>query len=93
MGTEYTDEDRINDFYFFINHYAELYKQYGYSFIAVKDKKVVGVFSSILSAFEEVSKKYEPGTFIIQECSADRSSYEKGVQITRLLTGDLISKI
>lgn len=93
MGTEYTNEDKINDFYFFIDRYAELYNQYGYSFIGIKNKQVIGSFSSRLSAFEELSQKYEPGTFIIQECSADSNSYEKGAHITRLLTGDLISKI
>ena len=35
----YTDEDRKNDFDFFIENYQNLYKEYGHKFLAIKDKK------------------------------------------------------
>lgn len=73
--SKYTDIERKQDFNFFINNYQELYKKYGHKFLAIKNKEILGVYDSIPSAIDELSEKYEVGSYIIQECTGDESAY------------------
>lgn len=73
--SEYTDNDRKNDFDFFIENYKDLYKQYGHKFLAIKDKNILGAYDSVPDAIKQLSEKYEIGTYIIQECTGDESAY------------------
>lgn len=66
---------QADDFTWFVEHYDELFKQYGTSYIAIKDKSVLGSFSSPKVAISEVSKKYPLGSFIIQLCNGSESGY------------------
>jgi hypothetical protein len=36
---------------------------------------VVGAYESELEAIKETSKKYKPGTFLVQKCEPGNSSY------------------
>lgn len=72
---KYTDKERQMDFDYFIQNYKELYKQYGHKFLAIKDKKVLGAFDSVPDAISQLSKEYEIGSYIIQECTDDDSAY------------------
>lgn len=73
--SKYTDIERKQDFNFFINNYQELYKKYGHKFLAIKNKEILGAYDSIPSAIDELSEKYEVGSYIIQECTGDESAY------------------
>lgn len=73
--SKYTDEERRNDFDFFINNYKDLYKQYGHKFLAIKNEKVLGAYDSVPDAITQLSNEYEIGTYIIQECTGDDSAY------------------
>ena len=42
--TMYTNEERKEDFDYFVKHYQELYGKYGHKFIAIKNGKILGVF-------------------------------------------------
>ena len=64
----YTEQDRLNDFEYFISIYQDLYNKYGKSFIALKNKKILGVFKTVNEAIQALSDKYKLGTYIIQEC-------------------------
>lgn len=81
MGQKYTDEDRTNDFNFFVDNYYQIFDLYGHKFIAIKDKHILGAFDSIPEAFNKLSNKYELGTYIVQECNGDESGYT--VKMTR----------
>lgn len=72
---KYTDKDRQIDFDYFIQNYKELYQQYGHKFLAIKNKKVLGAFNSVPDAISQLSKEYEIGSYIIQECTDDDSAY------------------
>ena len=37
----YTEQDRLNDFKYFVSIYQDLYNKYGESFIALKNKKIL----------------------------------------------------
>ncbi|MCD8082401.1 MAG: hypothetical protein LUE86_02460 [Clostridiales bacterium] len=72
---EYGNKERVEDFNYFLAHYDEFFKQYGEAFIAIKEKKVLGVYDSIGTAVGETTKQYPRGTFIVQECNGTESAY------------------
>lgn len=72
---KYTDKDRQIDFDYFIQNYKELYQQYGHKFLAIKNKEILGTFDSVPDAISQLSKEYEIGSYIIQECTDDDSAY------------------
>ena len=54
----------IKDFAWFKEHYADFQKKYGESFIAIKDKKILGIYDSYGNGVRETTKTEELGTFI-----------------------------
>lgn len=64
------------DFAWFREHYAEFQRQYGNAFLAIKDKKILGVYHSFAEGIYETSKTEEAGTFIVQECDPQRIAYQ-----------------
>ena len=73
MRTEYTDEDRLNDFDFFLENYNDLYSKYGHKFFAIRNKRVLGIFDS----YEDAWKALGHGTYILQENTGDIWGYTK----------------
>ena len=71
----YTEQDRLNDFEYFISIYQDLYNKYGESFIALKNKKILGAFKTVNEAIQALSDKYKLGTYIVQKCNGDESGY------------------
>lgn len=71
----YTDVQRKADFDYFVENYERFYLQYGHSFIAIKNKEVLGNYTSVREALDSLSPKYEVGSYIIQECTGDDSAY------------------
>ena len=64
------------DFAWFREHYTEFQDKYGKSFIAIKDKKILGVYDSYGVGVRETAKTEPLGTFIVQECSPDSVAYQ-----------------
>lgn len=73
--SKYTDIERKQDFDWFVDNYQKLYKKYGHKFLAIKNKEILGSYSSIPDAIDELSTTYKLGTYIIQECTDDDSAY------------------
>ena len=63
------------DFEWFLENYASLYEDYGNSFLAIKNGRVIGVYGSFHEAVEKTENTEEIGSFIIQECNGDESAY------------------
>lgn len=76
---EYTDQDRNDDFEYFISIYQDLYKKYGHKYIALKNKEILGVFTTPKEAIHHLSNQYILGTYIIQECNGDESAYTASI--------------
>ena len=76
---EYRDDNRNIDFDFFMKNYQELYNRYGHKFIAIRNEKVLGTYDSVSEAINTLSEIYEPGTYIIQECTGDESAYRTSI--------------
>lgn len=79
----YSDQDRNADFDFFVQHYNDLFNQYGHCYLAIKNKQVLGSYASVSDAIDDLSSEYEMGTYIIQECSGSHDAYI--VRIMRFL--------
>ena len=65
----------IQDFNWFVSNYDDLFNIYGHKFLAIKDKRVLGVFDNMTDGITETSKTEVLGSFIVQECSGDSSAY------------------
>lgn len=76
---EYTDDNRNQDFDFFMKNYQELFKQYGHKFIAIKNGKILGAYNSVPETLNALSETFEPGSYIIQECTGDESAYRTSI--------------
>jgi hypothetical protein len=63
---------RDQDYDYFLQNIENLYKTYGHSFIAVKDRRILGAYDTFNEALENTLKTEEVGTFLIQECFANR---------------------
>ena len=64
-----------DDFYWFIENYDNFCKRYGNAFIVIKNKEVLGVYSSFNDGVDETLKTEAGGTFIVQECNTARKAY------------------
>lgn len=60
---------------YFKTNQTELVKQYAGKFIVIEDQKVEGVYNTEIEAYTEAQKKFELGTFMIQQCLASKESY------------------
>jgi len=63
------------EFKYYLDHQDELVKEYNGKFIVIHGIKVVGAYEAELEAIKETSKKYKPGTFLVQKCEPGNSSY------------------
>jgi len=63
------------DFEWFEQHYKEFQNLYGNAFLAIKNKKIIGVYESYGQGVRETQKTESLGTFIIQECNKDYIAY------------------
>lgn len=70
---------RDDDFKWFLENYDVLFKKYGHKYIAIKNKTVLGTYDDIVTAIDTTAKKYELGTFIVQECNGDSSAYTTSI--------------
>ena len=71
-----------SDFQWFLANYKELYSKYGESYIAIKDKKVLGKYNSYAEGVRETQKTEQLGTFIDQNCGKDESAYTNYISST-----------
>jgi hypothetical protein len=63
------------EFRFYVDHQDELVKEYNGKFVVIHGSAVAGTYESELEAIKEATKKYKPGTFLVQKCEPGNSSY------------------
>lgn len=63
--------NQFSDYKWFTDNYASLCAKYGNSFVAVKNKTILGVYPSFAVGVKETIKHESAGSFIIQQCYAD----------------------
>jgi len=64
-----------NEFKFYLDNQASILAKYGGKFVVIVGDEVVGAFDSMADAYFDSIKKYEPGTFLIQECTEGEEAY------------------
>ena len=60
------------EFNYFLKNQDEFVKKYNGKFIVIKNEKIIGVYDSQLTAYNETIKTDEIGTFLIQLCIAEK---------------------
>lgn len=63
------------EFQYYLDHQEELVKQYNGKIIVIVEDKVIKAYANKKDAYIESIKKYEPGTFLIIECTPGDESY------------------
>lgn len=69
------DYSMSEDFKWFVENYDSLFSEYGYAFLAIKDKKIIGVYPTYADGVRGAAKICPVGTFIVQECNGNPSAY------------------
>lgn len=64
-----------SDFEYFKENMIDFYNEYGNKFIAIKDKKVLGVYDTFDDAINETLKTEKLGTFLIQQCTDSDANF------------------
>lgn len=65
------------EFKYYLDNKDKLIKKYLNRFLVIKDEKVAGDYGSEIEAIEEGKKRFIPGTFLIQHCTEEESSYRQ----------------
>ena len=63
------------EFRYYLDNQDKLVNKYNGRYLVIVDEKVVGDYGSHVEAVFEAKKKYEVGTFLIQECTEGDEAY------------------
>lgn len=63
------------DYKWFLENYTQLFEKYGTSFLAIKEKQVLGTYSSYAEALHETEQTEPLGSFIVQYCNGNETGY------------------
>jgi len=63
------------EFDYFMKHQDEFVKKYKGKYLVIKDQKIIDVFDVETEAYDEMSKKFELGTFLIQHCLPGKDTF------------------
>lgn len=64
-----------NEYKYYLDHQQELLQRYNGRVLVIRGDSVVGDFDSQAAAYLDSIKKYELGSFLIQECTDGNSGY------------------
>ena len=64
-----------NDYKWFLENYRQLFEEYGISYLAIKDQKILGSYASYADALHETAKAEPVGSFIVQYCNGNETGY------------------
>jgi len=60
---------------FYKAHQKELVEKYEGKFLVIRNQKVEGEYGSEIDAYTEAQKRFELGTFLIQQCLPGENSF------------------
>ena len=75
----------MTDLDYFIEHYKEIFDEYGPCFVVLKNQRIINTYPTFSEAYHETIKNEKLGTFSILECNGDESGYT-----TTIATPDII---
>ena len=65
------------EFKYYVDHQAELVEKYQGKYLVIRGEEVVAVYDDEIEAYTEAVKKYELGTFMLQECQPGKENYTR----------------
>lgn len=72
----YTEAEKTQDFDYFKSINSDYFSEHGHKFLAIKDKSILDNADTISELIEKMNKKnMELGTYLLQECKGDSSSF------------------
>ncbi len=75
----YQDKQADDDFDFFLDNYDAIYKEYGKCFIAIRNKHILGTFSTVREGVDALAPDYPQGSYILQECDGTPAAYTTSI--------------
>ena len=66
---------QLADFHWFVDHYMELYNQYGEKYLVIKNKRVLAVTDTYKDGVAKGKATEKLGTFIVQYCNGTEEAY------------------
>lgn len=72
------------EYQYFKDNRQELLKKHKNKFLVIQNEKIVGSYNTELEAYQESVKKFELGTFLLQQCVEEKSE-EKAIFHTRVI--------
>lgn len=63
------------DYEWYLENYKQLFEEYGDSYVAIKNKKVIGVYNTYAEGVKNTEKTESIGSFIIQKCGQDETAF------------------
>ncbi|MCX6258706.1 MAG: hypothetical protein NTW49_12540 [Bacteroidia bacterium] len=63
------------EFKYYVDHQDMLVEKYKGKHLVIIGENIVGVFSTFDEALYDSMKKYQPGTFLIQECQPGEDNF------------------
>jgi len=63
------------EFKYYLDNQNELLKKYNNRVLVIVGERVVGDYDSFEQALFKSAEDYEPGTFLVQECTEGEGSY------------------
>jgi len=70
-----TDSKLQKELEYFKANQKELVQKYEGKFIVIRNQSIQGIYNSEMEAYTEAQKKFELGTFIIQQCLPGEGVY------------------
>lgn len=64
-----------SDYEWFLDNYDDLFKTYGDSYLAIKNKQVIGKYKSFAEGVRETQKSEPLGSFIVQFCNGNKTGF------------------
>lgn len=72
-------DSQLSDYRWFVGEMPSLYREYGDSYLAIKDKVVIGAYPSFGEAVDGAARELGDDPFIVQRCGVDESAYTANV--------------
>jgi len=63
------------EFQYFLDNQTDLFKQYPYQYLAIKDQKIIGVYDNKIDAYFQTHEEHELDSFLVQFCSLDQGGF------------------
>lgn len=81
------DELQAQDFEWFLDNYDALFKKYGDSYIAIRNKTVLGTYGSFEEGVKATKESLPLGAFIVQHCNGSESGYTNYIASMNFMGG------